>query len=70
MTEGCLCTFHESSANGTNAKGRFVGVHNMVVNDGCDVNIDVIFGHANLRWDFDDGDFDIDLLQFLAQSEN
>jgi hypothetical protein len=32
------------------------------------VDIDVIFCHANLRWNFNDGDLDIDLLQFLAQS--
>ena len=40
----------------------------MEVDDRGDMNIDIIFGHTHLGRDFDDRDFNVDLLQVLAQS--
>ena len=68
MTKCGLRTFHESSADRSNSKGRLVRIDNVEVNDRCDVDVDIVFSHTYLRWDFDDRDFDVDLLQFLAQS--
>jgi len=68
VTERSLSTFHESSADGTNSKGRFIRIDNVEINDRCDVDVDIVFGHTHLRWDFDDCNFDVDLLDFLTQS--
>ena len=68
VTERGLRTFHKSSADGTNTKGRLVRVDNVEVDDRRDVHVDIVFGHTHLRRDFDDRDFDVDLLQFLTQS--
>lgn len=35
--------------------------HNVVVDDGGEVDRDVVFGHAHLFGDFDDLDLDVDL---------
>jgi hypothetical protein len=67
MTKGRLGTLHESGTHAANAEGCFVGIDDVVVDDRCDVHVDIIFGHTNLSGNFNDGDLDIDLLYFLAQ---
>ena len=68
VTESSLSTFHESGADRTNSKSRLVRVDNVEVNDRCDVDVDIVFGHTHLRRDFDDSDLDVDLLHSLTQS--
>lgn len=62
MTEGGLCTLHKGGADVTDTESGLVGIDDVVVDDWGDMNVDVVFGHTNLRWYFNDGDFDIDLL--------
>lgn len=63
-----LSPLDQGGTDAADAKGRFVGIDDVVVDDRGDVHVDIVFGHADLRGDFDDGDFDVDLLQSLAQT--
>jgi len=69
VTKGRLGTLHKSGTHAANAECRFVGIDDVVVDDRCDVHVDIIFGHAYLSGNFHDGDLDIDLLYFLAQTK-
>jgi hypothetical protein len=68
VAERGLSPLHQGGTDAADAKGCFVGVDDVVVDDRGDVHVDIVFGHADLGGDFDDGDFDVDLLQFLAQT--
>jgi hypothetical protein len=63
-----LSPLDQGGTDVADAKGRFVGVDDVVVDDRGNVHVDVVFGHADLGGDFDNGDFDVDLLQFLTQT--
>jgi hypothetical protein len=69
VTKRGLRPLDQGGTDVADAKGCFIGVNDVVVDDGGDVHVDVVFGHADLGGDFDDGDFDIDLLQSLTQTE-
>ena len=69
MTKSGLSTFNEGLTDRVDSKGRFIRIDNVVIDDRGDVDIDVVFCHTDLGWDFDDLDFDIYVLQFLAQSD-
>ena len=62
MTEGGLCALNKCGADITDTESGLVGIDDMVVDDRGDMHVDIIFGHTYLRWHFNDGDFDIDLL--------
>ena len=68
VTESSLSTFHESSTHWSDPKCCLVGIDNVEVDDRGDMNIDIVFGHTHLSRDFEDCDFNVDLLQFLAHS--
>jgi hypothetical protein len=70
VTESGLGTFHKSSADRGNSEGSFVRIDNMVINDRSNVAIDVVSSHTGLSWNFNDSNFDVDVLQFFAQSES
>jgi hypothetical protein len=70
VAESSLSTFDKSSANRTNSEGSPIGIDNVEINDRSDVDIDVIFSHTDLRWNFKNSNFDVNLLQSLAQSES
>lgn len=70
MSKSCLSTLNKSSSNITDSKGGLVRIDDMVINDWGDVYVDIVFGHTNLRRDFDDSDLDVNLLQFLTQSDD
>lgn len=67
VTKSSLSTFDKSSADTTDAESCLVRIDNVVVDDRGDVDVDVVFGHTYLRRNFDDGNLDVDLLQFLGQ---
>lgn len=51
VAEGGLSSLDQSLADVGDAKGGLVGRCNVVVDDGCEVQSDVVLGHANLFWD-------------------
>ena len=66
MTEGSLRTFDECLVNISNSKGCFVRINDVVVDDRCDMNIDIISGHADLGRHFNNLNPDIYMLQSFA----
>ena len=62
VTECGLGTLHQGGTDAADTEGGLVGIDDVVVDDGCDVNVDIVFGHTYLGCNFNDGDFDIDLL--------
>lgn len=67
VAQGGLGTLHKSLADVGNAKGSLVGADNVVVDDGCELERDIVLGHANLLGDFSSLNFNVDLDKGLAQ---
>jgi hypothetical protein len=66
MSKRGLSTLHKGSADISDSKSCLIRIDNVEVDDGGNVDVDIIFGHTHLRWNFDDCNFNIDLLQFFT----
>ena len=51
VAEGGLCAFDECLADVADAEGCLVGRGDVVVDDRCEVEGYIVFGHADLLWD-------------------
>ena len=67
VAEGGLRALDEGLADVADAEGGFVGGRDVVVDDGCEVQGDVVLGHADLLRHLDDLDLDVYLDEFLGQ---
>lgn len=67
MAEGGLSALNESLADVGDAKSRFVRRCDVVVDDGGEVDVDVVLGHADLAGHLDDLDLDVHLDEFLRE---
>ncbi len=67
VAQSGLRALNEGLADIGDAKGSLVGADNVVVDDGGQVDGDVVLGHADLLGDFHDLDLDVDLDQALAE---
>ena len=67
MAEGGLCALDEGLADVADAEGGLVRRGDVVVDDRCEVQGDVVLGHADLLRHLDDLDLDIYLDEFLGQ---
>lgn len=67
MAQSGLSTLDESLANVGDAEGSLVGRDDVVVDDGGQVQSDVVLGHAGLLGDLGDLDLDVDLNEPLAE---
>ena len=67
VAESGLRTLDEGLADVADAEGGFVGGGDVVVDDGGEVQGDVVFSHADLLGDLDDLDLDVDLDELLGQ---
>ena len=67
MTKGGLGTLDQSLANVGDAESSLVRRGNVVVDDRCEVERDVVLCHANLTWHLDDLNLDIDLNEALGE---
>lgn len=67
VAEGGLGALDEGLADVADAEGGFVRGGDVVVDDGCEVQGDVVLGHADLLWHLDDLDLDVYLDEFLGQ---
>jgi hypothetical protein len=68
MTQRGLCTLHKRRSDVSDSKSGLVRIDNVEINDRGNVDVYIILCHAHLRRNLDDCDFDVDLLNFLAQS--
>ena len=62
-----LCALDEGLANVRDPEGGFVRRRDVVVDDGGEVDADIVFGHAYLLRHLDDLNLDIDLYKFLRK---
>lgn len=62
-----LRPLNQGLADVGDSKGGLVGADNMVVDDGRQVERDVVLGHADLLGDLDDLDLDVDLNEALGE---
>jgi len=67
VAESGLRTLDERLAKIGDTEGGFVWACDVVVDDGCEGQVDVVFGHADLFWDFDDLNLDVYLDQALGE---
>ena len=67
MTQSRLGTLDESLLDIGNTEGSLVGRSNLVVNDRGKVQSNVVLGHANLAWNFDDLNLDVDSSKVLTE---
>ena len=67
MAQGCLGTLYERLLDVSDSKGGFVGRRDLIVDDGGQIQRDVVFRHADLARDLHDLDLHVDGLQALAQ---
>ena len=67
VTEGGLGTLDQSLANVGDSESSLVRRGNVVVDDRCEVERDIVLCHANLAWHLDDLDLDIDLNEALGE---
>lgn len=50
MAEGGLGSFDESLPNVRNAEGSLMRRDDVIIDDGCQMQVHVVFGHADLLW--------------------
>ena len=67
VTEGGLCALDECLADVGNAERGLVWAGDVVVNHRGELQVDVIFGHADLLGHLDDLDLDVDLDEFFRE---
>jgi hypothetical protein len=67
MAQRRLRALDKCLANVTDAEGGLVRRGDAVVNDGCELQRDVVLGHADLLGDFDDLDLDVNLHELLGK---
>ena len=67
MAERSLCSLDQSLANVADAKGRFVGRCDAVVNDRRQRERDIVLGHADLLGHLDNLDLNVDLHKLLGE---
>lgn len=67
VAEGGLRALDERLADVADAESGFMGRGDVVVDDGGQVQGDIVFGHADLLGDLDDLDLDVHLDELLGQ---
>lgn len=67
MSQSCLCTFDERLSDVGDTESGLVGRNDVIIDDGGQVEGDVILGHADLSRNLDNLNLDIDLDEFLGQ---
>ena len=65
MAKSRLRTLHKRLADVGDGESGLVGRGDAVVDDGCQLEGDVVLGHADLLGNFDDLDLDVDLDELL-----
>ena len=67
VAKGGLRALDEGLADVADTEGGFMGRGDVIVDDGGEVQGDVVFSHADLLGDLDDLDLDVDLDELLGQ---
>lgn len=67
MAESSLRTLYQCLSDITNAESCFVRRDDVVVNNGCEVQCDVILSHTHLTWYLNDLNLDVDLDEALRK---
>lgn len=67
MSESGLSTLNQGLADVGDAKSSLVRGGDVIVDDGGEVESDIVFSHANLLWHFDNLNLDINLNKALGQ---